>query len=330
MFSIVRKVNTLKKIIGYCTTCFQVTCISCITETHQKHKVINIDEVENTFKNEHINRFNEQKENYKEMSKQIKDYFASLHNELHINEVSITRELDSHFNEKEDIYNINMLSFEELENELKSSKPDIKEKEITSPDIYSLNLKLQNNILDKYLNYLTKKILKLTYDYEEMTFKSLSPKLVISNHKKTVTFKPDLNSNHNVSFTEQSYDSGIHCLRLRIDKINQGGYWIFLGVTNKLNSVAPTRSPSLNYNFCTGISSFLQTLDSLNPATGNLKKDWVDGDIFSLILNCDEGTLKILKERTGEFELRTNVEKNTTTHFVVELCFSNNAVTILD
>ncbi|KYQ92544.1 hypothetical protein DLAC_06535 [Tieghemostelium lacteum] len=323
------KSKHFKKITGYCTTCSKVTCNSCITETHQKHKVIDLDEVGAIYKNEHINRFNEQKENYKVMRKQIKDYFTSLHNELHINEVSVTKELDSHFNEKEDIYNINMLSFQEFENELKSSKQDIKEKELTSPDIYSLNLKLQNSALDKYLNYLTKKILKLTYDYQEMTFKSLSSKLVISKHKKTVTFKPDLNYDHNVSFTEQSYDSGIHCLRLRIDKINQNIHWIFLGVTNKLNSVAPTRS-SGTYNNCTGISSWANSLDSSNPATGNLKADWVDGDIFSLIINCDEGTLKILKERTGEFELRTNVEKNTTTHFIVELYHPNNAVTILN
>ncbi|KYQ92542.1 hypothetical protein DLAC_06533 [Tieghemostelium lacteum] len=264
------------------------------------------------------------------MRKQIKDYFTSLHNELHINEVSVTRELDSLFNEKEDIYNINMLSFQEFENELKSSKPDIKEKELTSPDIYSLNLKLKNNILDKHLNYLTNKIQKLNYyDYEEKTFRSLSQNLVISNHKKTVTFKPDQKNDRSVSVTEQSYDSGIHCLRLRIDKINQKSQWIFLGVTNKLNSVVPTRL-SATYNNCTGISSCAQSLDYSYPETGNLKRDWVDGDIFSLILNCDEGTLKILKERTGEFELRTNVEKNTTTHFIVDLYHPNNAVTILN
>ncbi|KYQ92551.1 hypothetical protein DLAC_06542 [Tieghemostelium lacteum] len=324
------KSKHIKKIIGYCTICFQVTCLSCLTtKTHQNHKVIDFDEVGTIYKNEHINRFNEQKENYKVMSKQIKDYFTSLHNELHINEVSVTRELDSLFNEKEDIYNINMLSFQEFENELKSSKPDIKEKGLTSPDIYSLNLKLTDNILDKHLNYLTNKIQKLNYFNDKNTIRSLSPNLVISNHKKTVTFKPDQKKDFNVSFTERSYDSGIHCLRLRIDKINQNSHWIFLGVTNKLNSVAPTRS-SASYNYCTGISSWVDSLDSSNPATGNLKADWVDGDIFSLILNCDEGTLKILKESTGEFELRTNVEKNTTTHFVVELLNPNNAVTILN
>ncbi|KYQ92488.1 hypothetical protein DLAC_06471 [Tieghemostelium lacteum] len=172
--------------------------------------------------------------------------------------------------------------------------------------------------------------IKLNYDhnYEKMTFKSLSPKLVTSNLKKTVTFKPDQNYDINVSFTEQSYDSGIHCLRLKIDKINRDSKWIFLGVTNKLNSVEPIRFGA-DKNYCTGISSFAESSDDLKP-TGNLKRDWVDGDIFSLILNCDEGTLKILKERTGEFELRTNVEKNTTTHFVVELYAPSNAVTILN
>ncbi|KYQ92545.1 hypothetical protein DLAC_06536 [Tieghemostelium lacteum] len=322
----------IKIVIGYCTNCFQFVCNSCITKSHLNHKVIDVDEIENTFKNEHINRFNEMKREYDRIKELIKNHFHTLHDKLELKEIGIMNDIDEKYKTFELLYNNNINSLNELTNDLKSNQTDIKDKSIGSINLYTLNLPSSNDIkirFERIKKDMTEILETADYFGEDIKFRLFSQNITLSNNSKTATLPQGKNKGHNLTVSEQSFKSGVHKLRVKIDRISLDGCRIFLGVTDKIATVNPNKEPT-QYNNCIGISSGGSTLDPQYPTFGKLKQDWVGGDIFSLILNCDEGTLKILKERTGEIELRTNVKKNTTIHFAVDIYYPNISLTILN
>ncbi|KYQ92539.1 hypothetical protein DLAC_06531 [Tieghemostelium lacteum] len=307
--------NHSKKVTGFCTKCSQLVCNSCVTKSHPNHNLIDPDEVESSLKNTHIKRFNEKKEEYTSMKKLIKDHFVSLHDELHIKEVSLMKELDSNYNDMEDIFNINIQSIEELDRELKSNTPNFNDKQLLSPELYTLNVKLNYEILENTKNIISKE-LEIT-DYFNEGYKFLNKiynHVTLSKNNKTATVCVGDGNIYSL-LTIPSFKNGIQHLKIRIDKIS--GY-IFLGVTN-LDNLILYATKKIGSD--EGISS--NNLDGF-------KSVWVDGDIFSLILNCDEGTLKIRKESTGEFKLIQNIQKNAPTNFIVRLLKETTSVTILN
>ncbi|KYQ92541.1 hypothetical protein DLAC_11655 [Tieghemostelium lacteum] len=155
--------NHIKKSSGFCTKSSQLVCNSCVTKSHPNHNLIDPEEVDSSLKNTHIKRFNEKKEEYISMKKQIKDHFVKLHDELHFKEVSLMKELDSNYNDMEDIFNINIQSIEELDRELKSNSPNFNDKQLLSPELYNLNIKLNNLILENTKNIISKELLNAGY-----------------------------------------------------------------------------------------------------------------------------------------------------------------------
>ena len=105
-----------------------------------------------------------------------------------------------------------------------------------------------------------------------------------------------------ISFASQyPYMTGVHRLRLSIDKFNSPSSWAFVGIMSEGNQIENT--DNLNYlnrssfGWHLGRQSIIfnrQTSTSYNYDGRNIRS----GDILTIIIDCNQNTIEMKNERT--------------------------------